>query len=125
MNADDQTKVQRTTEPKWLDPRHGVNLFSIPNIFPTTRLLFYVHSVYPESVPLRDLEFHFGWDMPYARVMVRHLTQYAFIERIKLPQKRTNYRGTIRYRLTKRGLDAVEDLLREGTFPVVVEGISR
>lgn len=115
--------IERTDEPKWLDPKKGVNLWSLPDIFPTTRFLFYLHAAYPDALSAKDVNFHFGWDSLYLRNIVKALNKYAYIELIRLPNKRIYYKGNRRYKLSRRGLEAVNDLLKEATRPAILEKI--
>ena len=124
MRDEDVPKLRRTDEPEFLDPELGANLWSFPDIFQTARLLFYLHAAHPHEVPLRDVEIHFAWTTPYARKVVRDLKRYGYIEIIRMPHKRIYYLGTRRYKLTRRGYDCVQALLREATPPALLEGIS-
>jgi hypothetical protein len=110
-------RLERTDEPKWLDPKKGGNLWSLPDIFQTTRLLFYLHAAYPEAVPPRDISIHLGWDSNERRYAIIALKRYAYIEVVNFPRKRVYYKGSKRYRITRRGWEAVQDLLKEATRP--------
>lgn len=123
MTYDKFPRLERTNEPKWLDPKEGVNLWSLPDIFPTVRFLFYLNAAHPEAISAKDVNFHFGWDARYFRNIVRKLNEFGYIEITKLPNKRIYFKGSRRYKLSRRGFEAVQDLLKEGTAPIFLEKV--